>query len=223
MLADLVEALRLTVDQADYLGVLADHAGAPSHVLSRGPSTGDHWSPLVRPQMSRLIDRLTDTPALVLGPRMDVLAWNALASRVYVDFSTVPTPERNYVKLVFTDDRMRSLFDDWESVARACVAILRREAAANPSDPELTSLVGELTVADPKFAEWWASHDVARQDFGTKLLHHPLVGDLTLDWDIFRHAASPEQQLVLNSVEPGAVTQERLGLLVPSSTQEKSS
>lgn len=152
---------------------------------------------------------------------MDILAWNALACRVYVDFSTLSPSERNYVKLVFTDERMRTLFDDWESVATACVAILRREAAINPSDPELTSLVGELTVADQRFAEWWASHDVARQDFGTKVLHHPRVGDLTLDWDLFRYAAAPDQQLVLNSVEPGSVTQDRLSRLASIPTPSR--
>lgn len=131
-----------------------------------------------------------------------------------MDFDDLDPGERNDVRLIFTDPRMRRLFDDWDSVAHACVAILRREAASNPSDPQLTSLVGELTVADRDFARWWAAHDVARQDFGTKVIHHPVVGDLTLDWEIFRYSAAPDQQLVLNFVEPGSVTQRRLRTLL---------
>jgi transcriptional regulator with XRE-family HTH domain len=217
VLAALVSALRLDGDQAEYLGALADHAAAPSHALGAVSPSQDGQpsdSGTVRPQVMRLLDQLTETPALVMGPRTDILAWNPLAARVYVDFGALAPDQRNYVRLIFTDQRMRRLFDDWESVARSCVAILRREAAANPSDPRLTSLVGELTVADDDFARWWAAHDVARQDFGTKVLHHPEVGDLTLDWEIFRYGTTPDQQLILNSVEPGSATQQRLATLM---------
>lgn len=216
VLAALVTALKLDKDQADYLGSLADHVTAPSHSLHPGKpisSDGNEDNPQVRPQVRRLLDQLTETPALVLGPRTDILAWNSLATKVYMDFGSLDPTDRNYVRLIFTDPRMRDLFDDWDAVARSCVAILRREAAANPSDPKLTSLVGELTVSDPDFARWWAEHDVARQDFGTKVLHHPDVGDLTLDWEIFQYGAAPDQQLVLNSVEPDSLTQRRLKAL----------
>lgn len=224
VLAELVTALHLDDDEAGYLGSLADHATAPSQAL-QGTAGPDHRddsdSDVVRPQVMRLLDQLTETPALVLGPRTDILAWNPLAARVYVDFDAMEPAERNYVHLIFTNPRMRNLFDDWESVARSCVAILRREAAANPSDPKLTSLVGELTVLDRDFARWWAAHDVARQDFGTKVMHHPKVGDLTLDWEIFRYSAAPDQQLILNSVEPGSATQYRIQELMELGATQK--
>lgn len=80
VLAELVTALKLDHDQADYLGTLADHATAPSQAL---PSTGGAAARRqVRPQVLRLLDQATETPALVMGPRTDILAWNPLACRV---------------------------------------------------------------------------------------------------------------------------------------------
>ncbi|TWS23011.1 helix-turn-helix domain-containing protein [Tsukamurella sputi] len=201
-------ALRLDPDQTEYAGSLLDHAAqAPAVRGGRRPTR-------VRPQIRRLLDQLTETPALVLGPRMDILAWNPLAARVYVDFDALAPRELNYVRLIFTDPAMRALFDDWSTVARSCVAILRREAAANPADPALSALVGELTIADEQFRQWWAARNVTRQDFGTKTLHHPQVGELVLDWEIFRYAGAPDQQLVLNSADADSPTRERLRRLM---------
>ena len=209
VLTALVDALHLDSDQAEYLDSLANHAG-------HQPSTTEsaRAASRIRPQVRRLIDQLADTPAIVLGPRTDILAWNRLAAKVYVDFDACTPRELNYVRLIFTDPRMRTLFDDWPSVARSCVAILRREAAANPDDPALAALVGELTIADRQFGQWWSARHVARQDFGTKTLNHPTAGQLVLDWEIFRYAGAPEQQLILNFAEEDSPTQQRLAELV---------
>ena len=139
-----------------------------------------------------------------------MLAWNELARRLYIDFEQLPPSELNYVRLIFTQPQMREMFEDWPSVARSCVAILRREAVANPADPQLSALVGEVSILDRQFGQWWAARNVARQDFGTKTMHHPIVGDLTLDWDIFVYSGEPTQQLVLNAAEIDSVSSDRL-------------
>lgn len=204
----LAQALQLDADQADYARSLLLHAAQaqPKQTTRRPPS--------VRPQIRRLLDQLTETPALVFGPRMDILAWNPLAAKVYADFDAMDVRQLNYVRLIFTDSAMRELFADWPAVARACVAILRREAAANPADPALSALVGELTIADEQFGRWWAARNVARQDFGTKVLNHPAVGELVLDWEIFRYAGATDQQLVLNSADSDSPTRDRLRQLL---------
>lgn len=224
VLETLIRVLQLNDDQIDYIRKLVEHALQAAVVPQRSSPRRPSRRQRVRPQLQRVLEQLSETPALVLGPRTDVLAWNPLAEEVYVRFGDLPEKELNYVRLVFTDQRMRDLFEDWESVARACIAILRREAAASPDDPALAALVGELTLNDEQFGQWWAQRNVARQDFGTKVLRHPRVGDLTLDWDIFRYASAPEQQLVINSFEKGSVTAQRIaGLLSPPQTGEESS
>jgi transcriptional regulator with XRE-family HTH domain len=203
VLLDLARVLRLGDDQRDYMLELA----GKDRAKPRRRSTQQ-----VRPQLRRLLDG-TAGPALVLGRRMDVLAWNPLAAALFTDFAAVPAKDRNYVRLVFTLPAFRTLYDDWATVARTCVSYLHMEVARHPDDPQLAALVGELSVQDPQFRQWWAAHQVAQNASGTKHYHHPLVGDLTLDWDAFTCPTDPDQQIVFHSAEPGSPSDERLRIL----------
>lgn len=51
----------------------------------------------VQPQLRRVLDDLTSTPAIVRGLRIDVIAWKPLAAALITDFSAVPEKHRNYV------------------------------------------------------------------------------------------------------------------------------
>jgi hypothetical protein len=82
------------------------------------------------------------------------------------------------VRLLFTDAVIRGMHREWEHDARDAVATLRMEAAADPDDPELARLVGEMSVQDAEFRTWWAEHRVTRSSHGSKLYRHRLVGDL---------------------------------------------
>ncbi|MDT5200033.1 MAG: hypothetical protein QOH34_1555, partial [Mycobacterium sp.] len=92
------DALRLTSDQRKYLFTLAGKAVSGS----RRPTVEK-----VRPQTQLLLDNLVDTPAIVLGRCLDVLAWNALASSVFIDFAKISVRERNFVRMLFLDDEVR--------------------------------------------------------------------------------------------------------------------
>lgn len=217
VLSAITRALRLDADQESYARDLAGRAGPPRpHARRRGPGSRVH------PQLGRLLGQITAAPAFVFGPRLDILAWNDLAAALILDFARLPERERNYVRLVFTDPTVRELQADWQDVARTCVEILRREAGANPQDPALSALVGELSIADQQFRDWWAAHRVAHRDFGTKTLRHPEVGDITLDWAAFSYAGAPEQQLVLWSAEVGSTSEKRLGQLAAGDARGES-
>ncbi|MDH6589461.1 hypothetical protein M2161_008567 [Streptomyces sp. SAI-133] len=92
---------------------------------------------------------------------------------------------------------MRQLVLDWEREAPDAVAALRMEAAADPTDPELAPLVGELTIQDADFRNWWAEHRVSSATYGTKHYRHPLVGDLTLDCDTWAAGDGSGQRLTV--------------------------
>lgn len=188
VLTVLADVLQLDEDQRSYLVSLSgkDLVRTPRRV-----------GQTVLPQLRRVLDDLSTTPAIVMGRRMDILAWNPLAAAMMLDFGEVPAARRNYVRLLFTDPRMRALYKDWETVARTAVAQLRMEAARYPDDARLTALVGELSVGDAQFASWWAARTVASLTTGTKTLVHPEVGELELDWDTLVKADDPEQQIVV--------------------------
>ena len=204
MLATLARALRLDEDQQAYLYELAGKT--PSRPRRRPTQR-------VRPPMQRLLDQLTETPAMVLGRRMDILAWNPGAAALYIDFAAIPASRRNYVRLLFTEPRMRSVYVDWEEAARTAAATLRMEAAHYPDDPDLAALVGELSVQNPAFRTWWASHHVASTSYGTKHFNHPIVGELTLDCDIWANPDDRDQRLLILTAEPGTPSHQALGIL----------
>ncbi|MEV8047258.1 helix-turn-helix domain-containing protein [Streptomyces griseoluteus] len=204
VLVTLAEVLRLDDDQRTYLLELA---GKDASSQQSRPKEQE-----VRPQTWRLLEALT-VPAVLLGRRMDILAWNPLAAALLVDFSQLSEKQRNYARLVFSDSEVRRRYMNWQTAAPDCVAFLRMEAARHPDDPLLSELVCELSIKDPHFRRWWAAHNVAAQTTGTKKLHHPLVGELILDWETLVLATDPDQQLVVWTATPNTASQEGLDFL----------
>ncbi|MFI6374416.1 helix-turn-helix domain-containing protein [Streptomyces sp. NPDC050546] len=167
----------------------------------------------VRPTLRCLLDDLTAAPGVVLGRRMDILAWNPLAAALLTDFAKVPEKKRNYVRLLFTDPSMRKRYADWRTVARDCVSHLRMRAAKYPDDPRLTGLVGELSVKDIDFGLWWGGHHTASRSTSTKRFLHPVAGELVLDWDALTCGTDPDQELVVWTAQPGTPSYDGLRVL----------
>ncbi|KDN18417.1 helix-turn-helix domain-containing protein [Amycolatopsis rifamycinica] len=205
VLITLAKALRLDEDQQRYLYELAGRADALPR-RRRPPQR-------LRPAMRRLLAQLTGTPALVLGKRLDILAWNPAATALFTDFEAVPPHRRNYLRLLFTNPAIRSLHENWEHDAREAVAALRMEAAADADDPDLARLVGDLSVQDPDFRRWWAEHHVNSATYGTKHYHHPSVGSMTLDCDTWASPDGSGQRLMVLTAEPGTPTHDALVIL----------
>jgi transcriptional regulator with XRE-family HTH domain len=174
----------------------------------------------VRPGLYRILETLTEAPALVIGRRTDILATNQLARALYTDFDALPRRERNVTRFTFLDENARTLYDDWEGIARTSVAALHLYAGQHPHDPQLAELIGELSLRDPDFRTWWADHDIQRRTYGTKRFHHPLVGDLTLDYEALDVAGDPDQTLGIYTAEPGSPSAQALRLLAGWTTEQ---
>jgi transcriptional regulator with XRE-family HTH domain len=203
VLASLAHVLRLDDDQRTYLYELAGTNPASAKSRRRAPQK-------IKPHMQRVLDHITDTPAIVMTPTHDILAWNALAAALMVDFGEIRERERNFMRLLFTDPRMRSLYPDWEGLARSVVSYIRMEAARKPDDPRLAELVGELSIRDAQFRQWWAGTHVAVKRRGTRTYNHPVVGEITLDWDPLTSDADPDQQLIVYTAGPGSRSEQAL-------------
>ena len=160
-----------------------------------------------------MLDDMALTPAFVIGPRTEIVAWNALGAAMVTDFGKIPEAQRYYIRLLITDPAMRELYADWEGVTRLSMAQIRMHNASNPGDPKLAELVRELSDEDATFRQWWAEHDVAIRAGGTKHLRHPVVGDLWLDWNAISWAADPDLQIIAWTAEPGTASHDNLRLL----------
>ncbi len=205
VLRAVADALQLGEDERGYLFDLAQ----PTRVR-RKPSSAPPQR--VRAGVRQLLDAL-QTPAFVTGRRGDILATNHMARALICDFDALPRRERNHARWVFLEPEARERYLDWELVARDCVAALRLEAGRHPDDPDLSALIGELTVKSPEFAAWWADHEVRRLSHGTKRYHHPAVGELTVAFEALPVPDAPEQTLFLYSTEPGSASEQALSLL----------
>lgn len=205
VLAELVRALHLNDEQRDRLFALAGKGGGGPR--RRAPQRA-------HPRLRAVLNELSVAPGMILGRYLDILAWNPMAAALFdTDFAKIPPSRRNYVRRLFTDPAMRTLYADWEESARNAVSVLRQQAAACPDDRRLTALVGDLAVSDDQFRAWWGGRHVAPRAGGTKAFNHPVAGALTLGWDALTCMADPDQQLVVWAAEPESRAYEGLRFL----------
>lgn len=189
---------------------LRDLIGAERTVRrSRRPSS------VQRPRhgLLQLLDSLDGVPALLLGRRTDVLATNALGRALLADFDAMPAKERNYARWMFLSDDARDLLVDWDLQARAVVENLRLDVGRDPHDPATEALIGQLTIASPEFAAWWREHRVFERTYGDKRFRHPMVGEITLQYESLTLPGDAEQTLFLYTAEAGTVQRDALDLL----------
>jgi transcriptional regulator with XRE-family HTH domain len=166
----------------------------------------------VQPSVQRLIDMMDTVPAVVLGTRLDVLAFNRLADAV-CGFSEYPEFERNMARMAFLSPTAHLFYPEWDAVAAETVAYLRLEAGRWPDDPGLASLVGELSIKSDAFRRLWARHDVKDKAFGRKLMNHDLVGELEVEWQTFALPGDVGQHLLTYLPVPGSATADKLAVL----------
>jgi transcriptional regulator with XRE-family HTH domain len=165
----------------------------------------------VRATVQRVLDSLVGAPAFVLNGRGDILAANTLGEALFSPIYTASPP--NTTRFVFLDPQATTFFRDWDKVATDTVALLRAEAGRDPYDRRLSDLVGELSTRREEFRVRWAAHDVRIHTSGTKLLHHPVVGDLDVFFESLPLPGDPDQGLLIYTAEPGSPTEDALNLL----------
>ncbi|MFE4264329.1 helix-turn-helix transcriptional regulator [Streptomyces sp. NPDC056883] len=197
--------LRLDETEQAHLRDLIRPARSGRRAVSRGRQG-------VRPGLQLLLDSMAGTPAFVLGRRMDVLAWNALADAI-AGFSGKPPAERNQARQVFLDPSAPVCYPNWAAVAAETVAFLRLATGRHPDDPALSALVGELSSKSTDFRRLWVDHQVKEKTYGTKRLVHDVAGQLEFGYETLALPGDPDQLLVAYTVVPGSATAERLALL----------
>jgi transcriptional regulator with XRE-family HTH domain len=162
-------ALRLSPEEGAYLYRLAGHC---EHNSTRGNC--DEILPLVQ----ATIDNMDPNPTYALNPHWDVIVWNNAASTILCDFGSLPTTERNFLRVVFTNDSFRKRYVNWEEVAFYAIAQFRSDSVSLVEDPRWHQLVDELTSRSQAFREWWPRHGVVWRHNGKKELEHPQNGRL---------------------------------------------
>jgi transcriptional regulator with XRE-family HTH domain len=204
----LARALRLDDAERAHLLDLA-HAAQPT-VSPRGPRQSHQR---VRPAVQQILDAMTDAAAHVTNERLDILASNQLNHALYSELFTGRTPPVNAPRFVYLDPHARDFYLDWDRTARDIVAVLRSAAGRNPYDREPSDLVGELSTRSETFRTYWASHDVRFHVSGVKHFHHPVVGDISLNYERLELAADTGLHIMIYTADPGSESAQALRLL----------
>jgi hypothetical protein len=88
--------------------------------------------------------------------------------------------------------------------------MLRVQVAGEPGHPRAEELIARLTTGSTEFTELWRRHDVEETTRGRMRVIHPLVGELSLDWDAYPMPGAPGPVLIVYTVPPDGPDAERL-------------
>jgi transcriptional regulator with XRE-family HTH domain len=139
----------------------------------------------VTPRLQRVLDALQPSPALIRTATWDVIAWNRAATVIFTDYGSLPPEQRNVLRFMFLDPRVRAAQHDWESVARMVVSAFRVDAARAGAGAEVEPLVDELCRLSPEFKALWQEKDVRSHGDGIKHMRHPVLGAVAFEYSAF--------------------------------------
>ena len=206
----LARALQLDDDERAHLYDLARPTPAKRRRARRPDSA--------RASTVRLVNAMTEIPAVVLGRRTEVLAWNALGHLLlagHLDFHAPsrPSDRPNLTRMLFLDAHTRDLYPAWDEEAARAVASLRLVAGRYRDDRELADLVGELALNSDEFAALWSKHPVANCLSGIKRFRHPEVGEFEAEFEALQLPDDSGQRIMTYTATPGSPAEAALRLL----------
>jgi len=205
MLAAIARALRLSDDERDYLYRIAGH----------NPPDRTNPSEHVAAALLRVLDRLDDSPAMILSGLGETLAQNRMAVALFGDETRFTGLERSAVYRWFLGaDAERAMYPEADRPrhARSQVASLRVALGAGGPGSRAGALVRELQSRSPEFAALWERHEVATRFEDHKTLVHPEVGPIELDCQAL-FTEDQSQALLVLTAPPGSPGFEKLRLL----------
>jgi transcriptional regulator with XRE-family HTH domain len=150
----------------------------------------------LHPALAAALTVIQDLPAISFGPRLDILATNALGDALFLGFQPEGPFPMNGAWFVFCDERAHALYPEYPRVARETVGALRAALAQHPHDPAFVELIEALSRRSELFAQFWSEQNVNEKTGTQKLFAHPIAGLL----DFALHALTPsdarDQQLI---------------------------
>ncbi|MEO7397404.1 MAG: helix-turn-helix transcriptional regulator [Ilumatobacteraceae bacterium] len=185
-----------------------------SHVLALA-SSGTH-GPIERvveapDSVVRLITSMEPAPAYVLGPRWEIIAWNAAEEMLYPTLRSLDADvTRNLLWVMFCEPAARTLIADWEDRARSTLAEFRASTTLLFDDALMIELVERIASTSAEFARWWPQHDVAGFQTRLRRYNHPRAGALVFEYQQLIPSEWPHLRVICQLPLPGDDSAQRL-------------
>ncbi len=162
----------------------------------------------------RVLDRLDDTPAMVISDLAETLVQNRLAVALLGDRTTFSGAARSAYYRWFTDPDERHLYptEDHAYQSRVQAAGLRAALTQGDADGRAAHIVHRLLARSPEFVEVWEQHEVAVRVDDRKTVVHPELGHIDLECQ-FLFTENRAQSLLVFTASPGTEGYEKLQLL----------
>ncbi|MBX5334326.1 helix-turn-helix domain-containing protein [Rhodococcus fascians] len=186
VVGSLSRALKLSGDQTGYLFTLAGHR-APERPTDRKIPDG----------IAQLVHDVEPLPAMVLDYRLDILAINETMAALLLDIDERPAESRNVLRMCFLDTSFDGFYESRDDVVRGAVADLRAAWVDHSHDTHLALLIDELQHGSAEFSRYWQSREVSIRSRGDKPMRHPLVGPVTVTFDVLTPLGDPDLRLIV--------------------------
>jgi transcriptional regulator with XRE-family HTH domain len=206
----IARALMLTDVEREHLFLLG---------LGRPPEVHYLRSDGVTPRLQHVLDALQPCPALIRTATWDIVAWNRAATVMLTDYAALPPEQRNVLRFIFLDPRVRAAQQNWESVARFVVGAFRVDAARAGAAAAVQPLVDELCRLSPEFKAMWNDNEVRSHGEAVKHIRHPVAGPIAFEYSAFAVDGRPDLAMVVyNPATPADA--ERINSLLESDSRE---
>ncbi|WP_193611317.1 helix-turn-helix transcriptional regulator [Nocardioides lijunqiniae] len=204
MLAAIARGLHLSLDERDHLFLLGGHP-AP-----RRARREDH----VDAGLMRILDRLADTPAMVVNGVGETLVQTPPAVALLGDETSYEGLDRSVVHRWFTQPESRAIYpeEDRPRHGRQFTADLRVAYARDGAGSRAAEIVDALLATSEEFASVWAEHEVERKHTKLKRIAHPEVGLVEVHCQVL-YDIEQSQGLLVFTAAPGSESHEKLQLL----------
>jgi transcriptional regulator with XRE-family HTH domain len=186
------------------------------HLLVNQPLPSDIPGPreTVSPILQHFLDSLTLSPSLVTDQRWNVIAWNKAACLFFGDFPKMSVRERNVVWAMFTDDKYKRLFVDWDLHAKGLLGRFRATCGQYIEDAWLVQFIDDLRMQSADFNQWWPLHEIESNSEKYKQLNHPVAGVLDFEVCNFDVSDNSGLKMIVHTPLSGTDTAEKMRSLL---------
>lgn len=119
------------------------------------------------------------------------------------DYSKINFSECNLIQIIFTNEEFKKTIINWEATAQGMIARFRASYGKFAEDPWIEDFVNALRSESTEFDSWWTMHNVKTEEEISKLINHPILGQLKFEYTSYVVLSDTNLKLCVLNSPPG--------------------